>query len=67
MKVRRIANVSRLLLSLKLFSPFPLLDRPQSAQSGDQQSLAAIHAACAEDAKKLCAGVNPVGAESWPV
>ena len=60
MKVRRIANVSCLLLSLTVFSGSPA--RPaQSAQSGDQQSLAAIRAACAEDAKKLCAGVQPGG------
>ncbi len=66
MKVRRIANVSRLLLSLTVFSVSPA--RPaQSAQSGDQQSLAAIHAACAEDAKNCARECNPVGAESWPV
>jgi len=60
MKVRRIANVSCLLLSLTVFHVSPA--RPaQSAQSGDQQSLAAIRAACAEDAKKLCAGVQPGG------
>jgi hypothetical protein len=60
MKVRRIANVSCLLLSLTVFYVSPA--RPaQSAQSGDQQSLAAIRAACAEDAKQLCAGVQPGG------
>jgi hypothetical protein len=33
----------------------------QSAQAGDQPSLAAIRAACAEDAQKLCARVQPGG------
>jgi Cysteine rich repeat len=33
----------------------------QSAQAGDQQSLAAIQAACTEDAKRLCATVQPGG------
>ena len=33
----------------------------QSAQAGDQASLAAIRAACAEDVQKLCAVVQPGG------
>src|SRR5580693_3348112 len=60
MKVRRIANASCLLLSLTVSSVSPAR-AAQSAQAGDQQSLAAIQAACAEDAKKLCAGVQPGG------
>jgi len=60
MKVRRIANASCLLLSLTIFS-VSLVRAAQSAQAGDQQSLAAIRAACAEDAQKLCAGVQPGG------
>lgn len=60
MKVRRIANASCLVLSLTVFSVSPATVA-QSAQAGDQQSLAAIRAACAEDAKKLCAGVQPGG------
>src|SRR5271155_5542380 len=57
MKVRRIANASCLLLSLTVPSVAPA----RAAQAGDQQSLAAIRAACAEDAQKLCAGVQPGG------
>src|SRR6202165_1712495 len=60
MKVRRIANASCLLLSLTVSSVSPAR-AAQSAQAGDQQSLAAIQAACAEDAQKLCAGVQPGG------
>ncbi|HMD06554.1 MAG TPA: cysteine rich repeat-containing protein [Candidatus Acidoferrum sp.] len=60
MKVRRIANASCLLLSLTVASVSPAR-AAQSAQAGDQQSLAAIRAACAEDAQKLCAGVQPGG------
>ena len=60
MNVRRIANMSCLLVSLTFFSA-SLVRAGQSAQAGDQQSLAAIQAACAEDAKKLCAGVQPGG------
>jgi len=60
MRVRRIADASCLLLSLTVF--FVSAARAaQSAQAGDQQSLAAIRAACAEDAQKLCAGVQPGG------
>src|SRR5450755_2070528 len=33
----------------------------QSALADDQPTLAAIRAACAEDAQKLCAGVQPGG------
>ena len=63
MKVRRIANASCLLLSLTVSSvSFVSAARAaQSAQAGDQQQLAAIQAACADDAKKLCAGVQPGG------
>jgi hypothetical protein len=60
MKVRGIANASCLLLSLTV-SSVSSARAAQSAQAGDQQSLAAIQAACAEDAKKLCAGVQPGG------
>ncbi len=60
MKVRGIANASCLLLSLTVSSVSPAR-AAQSAQAGDQQSLAAIQAACAEDAQKLCAGVQPGG------
>jgi len=60
MKVRRIANASCLLLSLTV-SSVSSARAAQSAQAGDQQSLAAIQAACAEDAQKLCAGVQPGG------
>ena len=60
MKVRRIANAPCLLLSLTVFSVSPAR-ATQSAQAGDQQSLAAIQAACAEDAQKLCAAVQPGG------
>ena len=60
MKVRGIANASCLLLSLTVSSVSPAR-AAQSAQASDQQSLAAIQAACAEDAKKLCAGVQPGG------
>src|SRR5580658_6679626 len=56
MKVRRIA----LLVSLTAFS-VSSARAGQSAQAGDQQSLAAIRAACAEDAQKLCATVPPGG------
>src|SRR5271155_1705650 len=60
MKVRRVANASCLLLSLTVFS-VSSARAGQSAQAADQQSLAAIRAACAEDAQKLCAGVQPGG------
>ena len=60
MKVRRIANASCLLLSLIVSFVSPAR-AAQSAPAGDQQSLAAIQAACTEDAKKLCAGVQPGG------
>jgi hypothetical protein len=63
MKVRRIANASCLLLSLTVSSVSSVSHAraAQSAQAGDQQQLAAIQAACADDAKKLCAGVQPGG------
>ena len=58
MKVRRISDECWLLLSLTIFSVFPAT-AAQSAQAGDQ--LAAIRAACAEDAQKFCATVQPGG------
>jgi len=58
MKVRRISDASCLLLSLTIFSVFPAT-AAQSAPTGDQ--LAAIRAACAEDAQKFCATVQPGG------
>ena len=58
MKIRGIANASWLLLSLTIFSVFSAT-AAQSAQAGDQ--LAAIRAACAEDAQKFCATVQPGG------
>jgi len=58
MKVRRISDASCLLLSLTIFSVFPVT-AAQSAPTGDQ--LAAIRAACAEDAQKFCATVQPGG------
>lgn len=58
MKVRRMANASCLLLSLTIFSVSPA-GAAQSAQAGDQ--LAAIRAACTEDAQKFCATVQPGG------
>src|SRR5580700_4416363 len=60
MKVRRIANASCLLLSLAV-SYVSIARAAQSAQAGDQQSLVAIRASCAEDAQKLCATVPPGG------
>ena len=56
MNVRRIANALCLLLSVTLFFvPFA------GAQAGGQPSLDALRVACADDAKKLCAGVQPGG------
>jgi hypothetical protein len=60
MKVSRIVNASCLLLPLTIFSVSPA-GAAQSAQGGDQQSLAAIRAGCAEDAQKFCATVQPGG------
>ncbi|HET6170140.1 MAG TPA: cysteine rich repeat-containing protein, partial [Terracidiphilus sp.] len=56
MHVRRIPKASCLLLSVIICSVFFA-----GAQAGGQPSLAAIRAACAEDAQKLCAGVQPGG------
>ena len=56
MKMRRIANASCLLLSVTVSSVSFAV-----AQPGGQPSLAAIRAACADDAQKLCAGVQPGG------
>ena len=58
MKARGIANGSCLLLSLTIFS-VSTASAAQSGQAGDQQ--AAIRAACAEDAQKFCATVQPGG------
>jgi Cysteine rich repeat len=58
MNVRRIADASCLLLSLTVFLISPAT-RAQSAPTDDP--LAAIRAACAEDAQKLCVGVQPGG------
>jgi hypothetical protein len=58
MKVRRISDASCLLLSLTIFSVSPAT-AAQSAPTGDQ--LAAIRAACADDAQKFCATVQPGG------
>jgi len=55
MDLRRIANASFLLLSMTISSV------SLSAQGGGQPSLDAIRAACAGDAQKLCAGVQPGG------
>ena len=58
MKVRRISDASCLLLSLTVFSVSPAT-AAQSAPTGDQ--LAAVRAACADDAQKFCATVQPGG------
>src|SRR5947209_1284528 len=56
MNLTRIANASFLLLAVTV-SSVPLA----AAQAGGQPSVAAIRAACADDAQKLCAGVQPGG------
>ena len=56
MSVRRFANALCLLLSVTV--PGVSLAR---AQAGGQPPLAAIRAACADDAHRLCAGVQPGG------
>jgi hypothetical protein len=56
MNVRRIANASSLLISMTVCSVFFA-----DVQAGAQTSQAAIRAACADDAQKLCAGVQPGG------
>jgi hypothetical protein len=56
MNVRRIANASCLLLSVTISSV-----SFAAAQAGGQPSVAAIRAACQDDAQKLCAGVQPGG------
>jgi hypothetical protein len=69
MRNRLVSMASCLLLSLTISSVFFAAPQAspapaaaaQSAQAGDQPSLAAIQAACAEDAQKLCAGVQPGG------
>jgi Cysteine rich repeat len=54
MNVRRIAKASCLLLSVTACSV-----SFAGAQAGGQPSLDAIRAACADDAQRLCAGVQP--------
>ena len=56
MNVRRIANASCLLLSFTVSTV-----SFAGAQVGGQPSLDALRAACADDAKRLCAGVQPGG------
>jgi hypothetical protein len=56
MNVKRIANISCLLLSVTISSV-----SFAGAQAGGQPSLSAIRDACAGDAQKLCAGVQPGG------
>jgi Cysteine rich repeat len=56
MNVKRIANAWSLLLSVTISSV-----SFAAAQTGGQPSLAAIRAACADDAQKLCAGVPSGG------
>src|SRR5579871_5274434 len=56
MNVRQIADASFLLLPLTAF--YVSL---AAVQAGGQPSLDAIRAACAGDAQKLCAGVQPGG------
>lgn len=56
MNVRRFAHASCLLLSLTISSVSIL-----AAQAGGQPSLDAMRNACADDARKLCAGVQPGG------
>jgi hypothetical protein len=56
MNVRRIAKASCLLLSV-IVCPVCVA----GAQTGGQPSVAALRAACADDAQKLCAGVQPGG------
>jgi len=61
MSMRRIANVSRQLLPLAIATvvfPAPTA-AAQSVQPGSQPSMDAIRAACAADAQRLCAGVQP--------
>lgn len=58
MKLRRISDASCLVLSLTILSVSPAT-AAQSAPTGDQ--LAAIRAACTEDAQKFCASVQPGG------
>jgi hypothetical protein len=58
MKVKRISGATCRLLSLTIFSVFPA-SAAQSGQTSDQQALAAIRSACAEDAQKFCANVQP--------
>jgi len=56
MSATRIANASCLLLSVTISSV-----SVAAAQAGGQPSLDAIRAACADDARKLCEGVQPGG------
>ena len=47
--------------SLTLLLTVCIATAAQSARADDQSALAEIRAACAEDAQKLCAGVQPGG------
>src|SRR5262245_5766196 len=60
MKAPAIAKASCLVSFIVIFSAYSA-GAAQSGQTGDQQALAAIRAACAEDAQKFCANVQPGG------
>ena len=61
MNAGRIANVSRQLLPLAMAAVVFPAAAAQSAQAGSSPSMDALRAACADDARKLCAGVQPGG------
>ena len=63
MNVREIANVSCRLLTVAVVAvAFPALTAAaQSTPQGSQPSMDALRAACAADAQRLCAGVQPGG------
>ncbi|HEV2471221.1 MAG TPA: cysteine rich repeat-containing protein, partial [Chthonomonadales bacterium] len=56
MNMRRIANAAYVLLPLTIFAV-----SSAAGQTGGQPSLADLRAACADDAQRLCAGVQPGG------
>jgi hypothetical protein len=60
MNVQRIASACSPLLVLAISTVF-FAAPGAAAQAGGQPSLDAIRAACADDAQKLCAGVQPGG------
>ena len=60
MYVRRMTSKCRPLLVLTISSVF-FAAHGATAQAGGQASPDALRAACAEDAQKLCAGVQPGG------